>query len=173
MDTNTPSPITSSRCSPTPSVFAAAIGPGVGGINTWDAYRPAERHIVIATEEAPVLLTSALRIGFNTTKPESQNTGMDTTQPINSIASSGCFGPTSFTTISANFSAAPVASKKLPTIAPKIITIPMLVKVDEKPLPITVAMPFMVLPSASDVFTQGIPPISPSTIDTSMMDRNG
>ena len=30
----TPSPITSKRLSPTPSVLAAAIGPGVGGINT-------------------------------------------------------------------------------------------------------------------------------------------
>ena len=30
----TPSPITSNRLSPTPSVLAAAIGPGVGGINT-------------------------------------------------------------------------------------------------------------------------------------------
>ena len=112
-------------------------------------------------------------MGFSTTNPESQNTGMDTTHPISSIASSGCFGPTSFTTISASFSAAPVASRNVPIMAPKMITIPMLVNVDENPLPITVAIPSMVLPSASVTAANGIPPISPSTSETSKIERNG
>jgi len=81
--------MTSKRLSPIPSVFAAAIGPGVGGINTCEIYKPNESPAVIATEEAAVLLTSALRMGFKMTKPESQNTGMETTQPISSTARTG------------------------------------------------------------------------------------
>ena len=61
--------------------------------------------------EVMVRLTSALRIGLRITKPESQNTGMDTTQPISRIASSGRFLPTSLITRSASLNAAPVASR--------------------------------------------------------------
>ena len=61
---------------------------------------------------------------------------MPTTQPMMSIASSGRFCPTSFTTISASFSAAPVFSSTVPIIVPKIITIPILLNVPLKPTPI-------------------------------------
>lgn len=66
-----------------------AIGPGVGGINTCETYRPQESATDIATEDTPVRFTNAFRIGFKITNPESQNTGMETTHPISSIANSG------------------------------------------------------------------------------------
>ena len=44
----------------------------------------------------------------------------------------------------------------------EMITIPILVNVPEKPLPITPAMS-----------VTGIPPIIPNTVDTKRMDRNG
>ena len=40
-----------SRLSPMPRVFAAAMGPGAGGMNTWEMYRPVDSATVIATEE--------------------------------------------------------------------------------------------------------------------------
>ena len=46
---------------------------------------------VIATEETPVRRTRARRMGSRITKPLSQKTGMETTQPISSMASSGFF----------------------------------------------------------------------------------
>ena len=95
----------------------------------------------MVTLEILVRLTRDLRIGLRMTKPESQNTGMETTQPINSIARAGRFLPTSLITISASLRAAPVFSKMEPISAPRIITIPMLVKVPEKPEPITLTMP--------------------------------
>ena len=45
----------------------------------------------IATDDTPVRFTNAFRIGFKITNPESQNTGMETTHPISSIANSGWF----------------------------------------------------------------------------------
>ena len=92
-----------------------------------------DRATVIATEEVPVRLTSALRMGLRITKPESQKTGMETTHPISSMARTGFFSPTRLMTMSASFRAAPVCSRMLPIRAPRIITIPMDVKVPEKP----------------------------------------
>ena len=108
-----------------PKVLAAAIGPGVGGMNTCEVKRPAARPTVIATDDAAVLFTSALRIGFKITKPESQNTGIETTHPISSMASTGCFFPTILIIMSASFNAAPVCSRMLPIRAPMMITIPI------------------------------------------------
>ena len=91
MEAATPRPMTSSRLSPMPRVLAAAMGPGVGGMNTWEMYRPADRATVMATLEVLVRRTIARRMGSRMTKPLSQNTGMETTQPMSSMASSGFF----------------------------------------------------------------------------------
>ena len=156
-----------------PSVLAAAIGPGVGGMNTCDVKRPAARPTDIATEEAAVLFTRALRIGLRITNPESQKTGIDTTHPISSIARTGCFLPTILITMSASLRAAPVCSRMLPIRAPRIITIPMEVKVPEKPCPITVAIPALVVPSSSLMSAIGIPAIRPRTSEINMIEMNG
>ena len=74
-----------------PRVLAAAMGPGVGGMNTWEMYRPADSATVMATLEVPVRRTIAFRMGSRITKPLSQKTGMETTQPMSSMASSGFF----------------------------------------------------------------------------------
>jgi hypothetical protein len=173
MDKSTPSPMTSSRLSPTPSVPAAAMGPGVGGMKQWLMYRPMESATVMATLLVPVRLTIALRMGFKMTKPLSQNTGMDTIQPMSSMASSGCFLPTSFTTLSAIFRAAPVFSSSVPTSAPKMMTMPMLLNVPLNPAPITSAMPSTAVPSAAVYLYSGMPAISPKINATPMMERNG
>ena len=149
MEQTTPKPMTSSKSFSRPSEPAAAMGPGVGGMKTWLIYRPHDRHTVSMTELATVFCTIALRMGFRMTKPESQNTGMETIQPMSSMAISGCFLPTRDTTMSASLNAPPVASRMEPTRAPKIMTMPMLVKVPEKPAPITEAMPETVVPSSS------------------------
>ena len=49
---------------------------------------------------------------------------------------------------------------------------PIEVNVDEKPCPITVAMPEIVV-SPSLTSTSGMPPISPNTSATAMIVRNG
>ena len=118
-------------------------------------------------------LTSAFRIGFRMTKPLSQKTGMETTQPISSIASCGCFSPTSRITISASFSAAPVFSSTVPMKAPRMITIPMEVNVPEKPEPITDGSPLTLLPSSRVLSTSGMPAMIPSSRETPMIARNG
>ena len=107
------------------------------------------------------------------TNPESQNTGMDTTQPISRIASSGRFFPTSLITMSASLNAAPVASRILPISAPKIITMPMLVNVPEKPAPITFAIPWILVPSAAVLSTSGIPATSPRSREMVMIEMKG
>ena len=132
-----------------------------------------DRATDIATLDVPVRRVIALRMGFRTTKPLSQNTGMETIQPISSMAISGCFSPTSLTTQSAIFRAAPVLSSRVPTRAPKMITMPMLENVPEKPAPIAFAIPLTVLPSASVVLTRGIPAIRPKIREMAMMERNG
>lgn len=78
------------------------------------------------------------------------------------IASSGFFFHTSVTTTSAILSAAPVFSSRVPTSAPKIITMPILVNVPEKPAPITPGMSL-----------SGIPAITPKIRDTAIIDRKG
>ena len=101
----------------------------------------------MATEETPVRLTRALRMGFRITKPLSQKTGMETTQPISSMASCGFFSPTRRITISASFRAAPVFSSTVPMKAPRMMTIPMEVKVPEKPEPMTPGISFSGMPA--------------------------
>ena len=96
------------------------------------------------------------------TKPESQKTGIETTQPISSIARVGFFSPTRRITKSASLKAAPVFSSTAPMKAPKMITIPMDVNVDEKPDPITPGMSF-----------NGSPASRASTSDIAMMARKG
>ena len=173
MDASTPMLMTSSRSSDRPSEPAAAMGPGVGGMNTCEMYRPADRHTVSMTELAAVRLTMALRMGFRMTKPESQNTGMETIQPMSAMAISGCFLPTSLTTMSASLNAPPVASRMEPTSAPRMMTMPMLVNVPEKPAPMTDAMPETFVPSSSVWSTSGMPATRPNTSETSMMEMNG
>ena len=146
---------------PSNRVLAAAMGPGVGGMKQWEMYRPIDSATVAATEERAVRLTSALRMGFKITKPLSQNTGMETIQPMSSMASSGRFFPTSLTTVSAIFSAAPVFSSRLPTRAPRMMTMPMLVKVPEKPWPMMVG-----------ICTSSIPATMASSRETSIRLRN-
>ena len=162
MEAAVPIPMTSSRLLPMPRVLAAAMGPGVGGMKQWEMYRPADSATVMATLEVPVRRTMARRIGSKITKPLSQKTGMETTQPMSSMASSGFFWPTSLTTISASFRAAPVFSRMLPIRAPRIITIPMELKVPEKPAPITFA-----------ISPRGIPAIRARSRETPMMARKG
>ena len=117
---------------------------------------------------------SALRIGLRMTKPESQNTGIDTTQPIICTAVSGRFWPTRRITMSASLNAAPDFSSAAPISAPKMMTMPMLVKVPEKPCPITVAMPAAAsLPSGPFWSTSGTPATTPNTSDTARIARKG
>jgi hypothetical protein len=54
-----------------------------------------------------------------------------------------------------------------------MMTIPMDVKVPEKPCPMTVAMPDLVEPSSSLVSTMGMPAIRPSRRDIHMMETKG
>ena len=126
----------------------------------------------MATLETAVLFTRAFLIGFKITKPLSQNTGIDTTHPISSIASSGCFLPTILITISASLSAAPVFSRTEPIKAPKIITIPILLNVPENPCPITVGIPATVFPSTV-LSTNGIPARIARIRDTPMIAKKG
>src|SRR5699024_3146387 len=75
--TRKPMPMTKMRLSPIPMVLAAAMGPGVGGMNTCEIYKPDASAIVIDAEAVAVRRTSARRMGFRTTNPESQNTAID------------------------------------------------------------------------------------------------
>ena len=173
IEASAPTPMTMSRLFSMPRRPAAAMGPGVGGMNTCEMYRPLESATVSMTLEAAVRCTMALRMGFKMTKPESQNTGIETIQPMSSMASSGCFLPTSFTTMSASLKAPPVASSTAPMSAPRMMTMPMLVKMLEKPLPMTEAIPGVTVPSAAVVFTSGMPAASPKASETSMIETNG
>ena len=75
--------------------------------------------------------------------------------------------------MSASFSAPPVFSSTVPIIAPRMMTMPMLVNVPEKPCPMTVARPCCTAPPSSLWSTSGIPAMSPSPSETSMMEMNG
>ena len=125
------------------------MGPGVGGIKTCEIKRPALSANVIETAETAVRRMSALRIGSRMTKPESQKTGIETTHPMSCTAMTGLSLPTSRITISASFSAAPVFSSTVPIIAPRMMTMPMLVNVPENPCPMTVARPYCTAPLSS------------------------
>ena len=96
------------------------------------------------------------------TNPLSQKTGIETIQPISMMAISGCFLPTILTTASARRMAPPVFSRKKPIIAPRMMTMPMLEKVPEKPAPIVPGI------SAS-----GMPTMIASSSATPMMARKG
>ena len=67
------------------------------------------------------------------TKPESQNTGMETTQPVRPSTMSQFFTPTALRMVSAMHFAAPLFSRKIPMIQPKPMTTPILVIVLPKP----------------------------------------
>ena len=136
-------------------------------------YRPAESPTVIATDDSAVLFTKAFLIGFRITNPESQNTGIETTQPISSTASTGLFLPTSLITISASLKAAPVFSSMVPINAPSMITIPILENVPANPAPITLARPCIFVPSSKVLSTKGIPATSPKISDIHIIDING
>jgi hypothetical protein len=62
-----------------PMMPAAATGPGVGGTMVWVAYSPRLSAIALAARVMPALRASAFISGDSSTKPESQNTGMETT----------------------------------------------------------------------------------------------
>ena len=68
------------------------------------------------------------------TKPESQNTGMETTQPVRPSTTSQFFTPTALRMVSAMRLAAPLFSRKMPMIQPKPITTPILAIVLPKPV---------------------------------------
>ena len=87
---------------------------------------------------------------------------MPTTQPIISMASSGRLCPTSFTTMSASFSAAPVFSSTVPMIVPKMMTMPMLLNVPLKPTPII-----------AGILDRSIPATTASTKDILISAKNG
>ena len=116
----------------------------------------------MATLEAPVRRAIARRMGSRITNPLSQNTGIDTTQPMSSMARVGCFSPTRRMTMSASFNAAPVFSSTAPMKAPRMMTMPIDVKVAAKPLPMTPGTCF-----------SGIPASSASTSEISRIARNG
>ena len=125
------------------------------------------------TAETAVRRTSALRIGSRMTKPESQNTGIETTQPMSCTAMTGLSLPTRWIIISASFKAPPVFSSTVPIIAPRMMTMPMLVNVPENPCPMTVARPYCIVPSASLWSMSGMPATSPSASATNMIEING
>ena len=96
------------------------------------------------------------------TKPESQKTGIDTTQPMRLIASAGRFSPTTFKTESAIVKAAPDFSSIAPIIVPRRITIPIPLQVPPKPFRIV-----------SRTFAGGIPTASPIASATANSATNG
>ena len=130
-----PMAIISSKLLSRPMMPAAATGPGVGGMNTWDANRPAASASDNATGDWPERAASDRPTGLTNTNPLSQKTGIDTIQPISNIASLGKRRPTVRSTARAMATAAPVLSRILPIMVPKIITNPMPVKMLEKPRP--------------------------------------
>ena len=87
---------------------------------------------------------------------------MPTTQPIISMASSGRLCPTSFTTMSASFSAAPVFSSIEPMSAPRMMTMPMLLNVPLKPTPII-----------AGILDRSIPATTASTKEMLISAKNG
>ena len=120
-----------------PRLPAAAIGPGVGGINVWEAYSPVERATAMAVTLVWAFLVTDFLMALSIIKPESQNTGMETSQPIRLMANSGFLGPTSLITVLAIFKAAPDFSRNTPMIEPRTITIPIWERIDPNPCRIT------------------------------------
>ena len=96
------------------------------------------------------------------TNPESQNTGIETTQPIKLIASPGRFSPTTFKTESAIVKAAPDFSSIAPIIVPNKITTPIPRHVPPKPFKIV-----------SRTFAGAIPTAKPIASATANNATNG
>jgi len=71
--------------------------------------------------------------GERITKPESQNTGTETTPPVKAMASAERPSPTSFKMELAMTMAAPLFSMMNPMMVPAAITIPILDSVLPKP----------------------------------------
>ena len=79
-------------------------------------------------------------MGLTMINPLSQNTGMETIQPMSMMASCGKRVPITLIIASASVMAAPVFSRMRPMMVPRIITIPMLANMDENPLPMVFGM---------------------------------
>ena len=82
-------PFTSSRLFSRPTMPAAATGPGVGGMNTCEANKPAASANINGTGDVPDRRASDLPMGLTSTKPLSQNTGIETIHPMSIIAKRG------------------------------------------------------------------------------------
>ena len=82
----------------------------------------------------PVLLLMARFRVDRITNPESQNTGIETMNPVMFIARCDLFLPVNMSKESAMDLAPPVLSKKVPIMVPHAITIPMLFSVFPKPV---------------------------------------
>src|SRR5690606_454478 len=130
-DTISPQRITEPKSAP--MAPAPAMGPGVGGTNTWVEYRPMLK--AMAKTESDCLLRAAkVRLsGERITNPESQNTGTDTTPPVKAMARAERPSPTSFKMELAITMAAPLFSMINPMMVPAAITIPILDSVLPKP----------------------------------------
>ena len=111
-----------------------------------------------------------MAIGLSTTKPESQNTGMDTRKPVNANATSSLPLPNILIKVCAIVLAAPLASNTCPIITPRPIMIPTLPRVLPKPFLIDVTR-LSVTPSNS-VLVSGNPPITPMSSDAISIARN-
>ena len=79
-----------------PKIDADAKGPGVGGTNTWVAYRPVANETAKTVIEVPIFLLNDWQIGDKIINPESQNTGIDTKKPVIFIARLVLFCPIVF-----------------------------------------------------------------------------
>ena len=85
------------------------------------------------------------------TKPESQNTGMETIQPMRLMAMPGRFLPTVRSTLSAIVRAAPLLSSMAPMIVPSRITTPMPRQVTLNPSRIVLSTSKGGMPTASPI----------------------
>src|SRR5690606_10233122 len=112
---------------------AAARGPGVGGINTWETYRPVESATANTTNEIPVFLLKALLMEERIINPASQKTGIEIKNPVKFMAKGDFLSPKRPTTYLAKADVAPDFSKNVPIIAPSAIIIPILDSVFPKP----------------------------------------
>jgi hypothetical protein len=82
----------------------------------------------------PALPARALFSGARSTKPESQNTGIETIYPTIAMARGTFLSPVRRNVHSAIRYAPPDLSKKVPMIEPQIITMPIVPIVSPKPL---------------------------------------
>ena len=121
-----------------------------------------ERAIAITESLTPLLRANDLLSEDRITNPESQNTGIETTQPIRPIARAGRFSPTTLRTESAIVKAAPDFSSIAPMIVPSKITIPIPLHVPPKPFRIV-----------SRTFAGGIPTARPIARATANNATNG